>query len=80
MKKRGPAKVKTPSGRLVPAKYVAGLTGEQRRKRLAQLDRMQKDGKVLGPLAGDKTPSGKKRKIPKSKYTKAYERRYGKAK
>jgi hypothetical protein len=80
MKKRGPAKVKTPSGRLVPAKYVAGLTGEQRRKRLAQLDRMQKDGKVLGPLAGDKTPSGKKRKMPKSKYTKAYERRYGKAK
>jgi hypothetical protein len=80
MKKRGPAKVKTPSGRLVPAKYVAGLTGEQRKKRLAQLDRMQKDGKVVGPLAGDKTPSGKKRKIPKSKYTKAYERRYGKAK
>ena len=80
MKKRGPAKVKTPAGRSVPAKYVAGLTGEQRRKRLAQLDRMQKDGKVIGPLAGDKTPSGKKRKTPKSKHTKAYEKRYGKNK
>jgi hypothetical protein len=77
MKKRGPAKVKTPSGRMVPAKYVAGLSGEQRRKRLAQLDRMHKDGKVVGPLAGDTTPAGKKRKTPKSKHTTAYEKRYG---
>ena len=76
-KSRGPAKVKTPAGRMVPAKYVAGLTGEQRKKRLMQLDRMAKDGKVLGPLAGDKTPSGKKRKTPVSKHTKAYEKRYG---
>lgn len=76
-KKRGPAKVKTPAGNMVPAKYVAGLTGEQRRKRLAQLDRMRKTGQVTGPLAGDKTPSGKKRKTPKSKHTRAYEKRYG---
>lgn len=73
-------KVKTPKGYMVPAKYVAGLTGEQRRKRLQELDRMREKGRVLGPLSGDKTPSGKKKTLPKSPYTKRYEERYGKAK
>jgi len=70
-------KVTTKSGAKIPAKYVAGLTGEQRRKRLAQLEKMQKEGKLIGPLAGDKTPSGKKRKTPESEFTKAYRRRFG---
>jgi len=70
-------KVTTKSGRKIPAKYVAGLTGEQRRKRLAQLEKMQEQGKLIGPLAGDKTPSGKTRKTPESPYTKAYRRRFG---
>jgi len=70
-------KVKTPAGNLVPANYVQGLTGAQRTKRLKQLDEMRKKGKRLGPLAGDKTPSGKKRKLPESKFTKAYRRRFG---
>jgi len=70
-------KVTTKSGAKIPAKYVAGLTGEQRRKRLAQLEKMQKEGKLIGPLAGDKTPAGKKRKTPESTYTKAYRRRFG---
>ena len=69
------ANVKTPSGYSVPAKYVAGLTGQARRLRLQQLDEMRKKGKVLGDLAGDK-----KAKTRKSKYTKAYERRYGQGK
>jgi len=70
-------KVTTKSGAQIPAKYVSGLTGEQRRKRLAQLEKMQKEGKLIGPLAGDKTPSGKKRKTPESPSTKAYRRRFG---
>ena len=70
-------KVTTKSGVKIPAKYVAGLTGEQRKKRLAQLEQMRKQGKLLGPLAGDKTPSGKKRKLPESPYTSAYRRRFG---
>lgn len=74
------ANVKTPSGYSVPAKYLAGLTGEQRKKRLKQLDQMRKKGRVLGPLAGDKTSKGKKKKTPESPYTKAYRRRFGKAK
>lgn len=70
-------KVTTKSGAKIPAKYVAGLTGEQRRKRLAQLEKMQKEGKLIGPLAGDRTKSGKRRKTPESTYTKAYRRRFG---
>ena len=70
-------KVTTKSGTKIPAKYVAGLTGEQRKKRLAQLEKMRKEGKLLGPLAGDKTPSGKERKLPESPFTKAYRRRFG---
>ena len=73
-------KVRTPKGFMVPADYVAGLTGEQRRKRLLQLEKMREKGRVLGPLAGDTTPAGKTRKPLKSKYTKRYEKRYGKAK
>ena len=69
------ANVKTPSGYSVPAKYLAGLTGEERRLRLKQLDEMRKKGKLLGDLAGDD-----KAKTRKSKYTAAYERRYGKDK
>lgn len=42
---------------------------------MQQLDEMRKKGKVLGDLAGDK-----KAKTRKSKYTTAYERRYGKGK
>ena len=71
------SKVKTPSGYMVPAKYVAGLTGEERKLRLRQLDEMRRKGKVLGPLAGDKK---KGEKVPESKHTKAYRRRYGKNK
>ena len=70
-------KVRTPGGFMVPARYVSGLTGEERRKRLLQLERMRERGRLLGPLAGDKTASGKKRKPPKSKYAKLYEKRYG---
>jgi len=70
-------KVTTKSGAKIPAKYVAGLTGEQRRKRLAQLEKMQKEGKLIGPLAGDRTKSGERRKTPESTYTKAYRRRFG---
>ena len=71
------AKVKTPAGYMVPAKYVAGLTGAERQKRLKQLDEMRKKGRKLGPLAGDKKT---KKKTPESPYTKAYRRRFGKAK
>ena len=46
-------KVKTPGGFMVPAKYVAGLSGEQRKKRLLALEKMRKSGKVLGDLPGD---------------------------
>ena len=70
-------KVRTPGGYLVPAAYVKGLTGAQRTKRLLQLERMRKKGKVLGDLSGDKTPSGKKRKIPESRYTKKFRARFG---
>ena len=52
------SKVTTKSGRKIPAKYLAGLTGEARRKRLAQLERMQKEGRLLGELAGDKDSQG----------------------
>lgn len=72
-----PKKVTTKSGRKVPAKYVAGLTGEQRKKRLAQLDKMRKQGKLLGELAGDRDSKGKRKKTPESPYTKAYRRRFG---
>ena len=71
------SKVKTPSGYMVPAKYVAGLTGEERKLRLRQLDEMRRKGKKFGPLAGDKK---KGTKVPESQYTKAYRRRYGKDK
>jgi len=69
------ANVKTPLGYSVPAKYVAGLSGEERRLRLKQLDEMRKKGKLLGDLSGDS-----KAKTRKSKHTAAYERRYGKGK
>ena len=72
-------KVKTPKGRMVPAKYVAGLTGAERQLRLRQLDEMREKGQVLGALAGDKK-KGKPRKTPESKHTKAYRKRYGKGK
>lgn len=65
---------------MVPAKYVAGLTGAERQLRLRQLDEMREKGQVLGALAGDKTPKGKPRKTPESKHTKAYRKRYGKGK
>jgi len=71
------SKVKTPSGYMVPAKYVAGLTGEERKLRLRQLDEMRRKGKKFGPLAGDKDQD---KKVPESKYTKAYRKRYGKDK
>ncbi len=71
------SKVKTPSGYVVPASYVAGLTGEERKLRLRQLDEMRRKGKKLGPLAGDKKKGSK---VPESQYTKAYRRRYGKNK
>jgi len=70
-------KVTTKSGRKIPAKYLAGLTGEARKKRLAQLERMQKEGRLLGELAGDRDSKGKRRKTPESKYTKAFRRRFG---
>ena len=70
-------KVTTKSGRKVPAKYVAGLTGEQRKKRLAQLETMQKKGKLVGELAGDRDSKGKRIKTKESPYTKAYRRRFG---
>jgi len=70
-------KVTTKSGRKIPAKYLEGLTGAQRAKRLAQLERMQKEGKVLGELAGDRTAKGKRKKIPESIYTKKYRSRFG---
>jgi len=70
-------KVTTKSGAKIPAKYVEGLSGEARRKRLAQLEKMQKEGKLIGPLAGDKGPSGDRRKTPESTYTKRYRRRFG---
>ena len=66
------AKVKTPGGYSVPAKYVAGLTGAERQLRLKQLDEMRKKGKLIGDLSGDK-----KAKTRKSKHTAAYARRYG---
>jgi len=54
---------------------VEGLTGEERKLRLRQLDEMRRKGKKFGPLAGDKK---KGKKVPESQYTKAYRRRYGK--
>lgn len=74
------ANVKTPAGYSVPAKYVAGLTGAERTKRLKQLDEMRKKGRKLGSLAGDKTVKGKPKKTPESPYTKAYRRRFAKDK
>lgn len=70
-------KVTTKSGRKIPAKYLAGLTGEAKRKRLAQLEKMQKEGRLLGELAGDKDSKGKRKKTPESPYTKAFRRRFG---
>ena len=70
-------KVKTPGGFMVPAKYVAGLSGEQRKKRLLALEKMRKSGKVLGDLPGDKTSSGKRRKTKESIHTKKFREMYG---
>ena len=70
-------KVKTPGGFMVPAKYVAGLSGEPRKKRLLALEKMRKSGKVLGDLPGDKTSSGKRRKTKESIHTKKFRKMYG---
>ena len=80
MKKTPAGKVRTPAGNFVPKNYVQGLTGAARTKRLRELDEMREKGKKLGPLTGDKTPKGKAKKLPKSKHTKAFEKRYGKTK
>ena len=60
----------------IPKKYLSGLKGEERKKRIRQLERMKKSGKLLGSLAGD----SKKRKTRRSKYTIAFEKRFGKTK
>lgn len=80
MKKTPAGKVRTPAGNFVPKNYVQGLRGAARLKRLRELDEMRKKGKKYGPLAGDKTSKGKTKKLPESKYTKAFRKRYGTAK
>ena len=67
-------KVTTKSGIRIPAKYLSGLTGEERKKRIRQLERMRKEGKVLGSLAGDK-----KAKTRRSTHTVKFEKRFGKS-
>ena len=66
----------TKSGVRIPKKYLSGLKGEERKKRIRQLERMKKSGKLLGSLAGD----SKKKKTRRSKYTIAFEKRFGKTK
>lgn len=40
-------KVTTKSGIKIPAKYLSGLTGEERKKRIRQLERMRKEGRLM---------------------------------
>ena len=68
--------ITTKSGVRIPKKYLSGLKGEERKKRIRQLERMKKSGKLLGSLAGD----SKKKKTRRSKYTIAFEKRFGKTK
>ena len=68
--------ITTKSGVRIPKKYLSGLKGEERQKRIKQLERMKKSGKLLGALAGD----SKKKKPRRSKYTIAFEKRFGKTK
>ena len=64
----------------IPEKYLAGLSGKQRAKRRAEIERNSQkteDNPSAYKFATDFLPSGKRRKTKTSVHTKKFKRMFG---
>ncbi len=81
--KKSPASRKKNPKRKIPAKYLAGLSPEEKKKRRKEIEKNRKK-KDSDPSAykfsTDFSKSGKRRKTKESKYTKAFRKRFGSTK